>query len=96
MGCGSSQLNAENASTETAAQPDDSDELETHYPLHVMKISDFMALEKLRPHNELKAEGLVFALDLADLQSGIAVNFVSHQWLGWREADPAGDHLRTM
>ena len=31
------------------------------FPLHAMRMKDFLALDKLRPHNALKKEGLVVA-----------------------------------
>jgi hypothetical protein len=66
------------------------------FPLHAMKMKDFLALEKLRPHNALKREGLVVALDFDGAHKDAKLNFVSHQWLAYAEADPNGDHLKTM
>lgn len=64
--------------------------------MHVMRVSDFLALTELRPHQELVAQGLVVPLDVHGEHSGAIINFVSHQWLGFTTADPRGDHLRTM
>ena len=61
-----------------------------------MRMKDFLALEKLRPHNALKKEGLVVALDFDGAHKDAKLNFVSHQWLAYAEADPNGDHLKTM
>ena len=66
------------------------------FPLHAMRMKDFLALEKLRPHNALKKEGLVVALDFDGAHKDAKLNFVSHQWLAYAEADPNGDHLKTM
>ena len=66
------------------------------FPLHAMRMKDFLALEKLRPHNALKKEGLVVALDFDGAHKDAKLNFVSHQWLAYAEADPNADHLRTM
>ena len=66
------------------------------FPLHAMRMKDFLALDKLRPHNALKKEGLVVALDFKGAHKDAKLNFVSHQWLAYAEADPNGDHLRTM
>ena len=65
------------------------------FPMHVMCMKDFLALEELRPHNELVKEGLVVPLD-TDRMRTEQINFVSHQWLGWKIADPENAHLRTM
>ena len=85
------------AAASTSLSPPDEDDLPMLFPMHVMKMSDFLGLKRLWPHNELKASGLVRSLRRQDLQSSKCyINFVSHQWLGNKEADPNGDHLRTM
>ena len=66
------------------------------YPMHAMRVRDFLALTMLAPHQELVSRGLVVALDLEGAHAGEMINFVSHQWLGYATADPRGDHLRTM
>lgn len=89
-----SEVKSEEAVAQAPSSQND-DELSMEYPLHVMKMSSFMSLEKMFPHNELKAMGLVVALD-RHAAADANINFVSHQWLGFEEADPQGDHLRTM
>jgi hypothetical protein len=79
--------------TDAAAPPPSEPE---GFPLHAMKMKDFLALDKLRPHNALKREGLVVALDFNGAHKDAKLNFVSHQWLAYAEADPNGDHLKTM
>ena len=66
------------------------------FPVHAMKMSDFLALEKLEPHNDLVNKGLVRPLDFAGADKNAILNFVSHQWLGYEEADPNSNHLSTM
>ena len=66
------------------------------FPVHAMKMSDFLALEKLEPHNDLVKKGLVRPLDFAGADKNAILNFVSHQWLGYEEADPNSNHLSTM
>ena len=66
------------------------------YPLHVMHVTDFQRLSELPPHQAAKRQGLVVALDLEGEHKGALINFVSHQWLGYKEADPDCAHLRTM
>mmetsp|Transcript_45837 Transcript_45837/g.105857 ORF Transcript_45837/g.105857 Transcript_45837/m.105857 type:complete len:183 (+) Transcript_45837:59-607(+) len=63
------------------------------FPMFVMLVDDFLKLEKLLPHNELRADGLVFPVEEDDMRW---VHFISHQWTGLREADPRGSHLKTM
>lgn len=79
-----------------SAYEDASPLLEMQYPLYCMKMSDFLALDTLLPHNGLRERGLVVPLDLEGEHAGAHVQFVSHQWLGFTVADPNGDHLRTM
>ncbi len=66
------------------------------FPLYAMPVAEFMKLERLEPHNKLLRDGLVKALDFAGEHRGADLNFVSHQWLGFREADPDCAHLQTM
>ena len=66
------------------------------FPVHAMKMSDFLALERLEPHNVLVEKGLVRPLDFAGADRNAILNFVSHQWLGYGEADPNSNHLSTM
>ena len=72
------------------------DEQENIFPAHAMKMSDFLTLKKLEPHNVLVKKGLVRPLDFTGADRDVSLNFVSHQWLGYTEADPNGDHLSTM
>lgn len=64
------------------------------FPMHVMRMKDFLALTELRSYNELVREGLVVSHEAFD--DGEYVNFISHQWLGWDIADPQKVHLETM
>ncbi len=72
------------------------DAKENLYPLHAMRMADFLALTVLEPHNALVAKGLVVALDFDGEHKGANLNFVSHQWLAYAEADPECAHLHTM
>ena len=72
------------------------DAKENLYPLHAMRMADFLALTVLEPHNALVAKGLVVALDFDGEHKGANLNFVSHQWLAYAEADPECAHLYTM
>lgn len=69
---------------------------EASYPLYAMPMATFMSLERLPPHNELREKGLVKALDFGGEHRNAALNFISHQWLGFSEADPQSVHLKTM
>ena len=66
------------------------------FPLYAMRMADFLTLDDLLPHNELRAKGLVVPLDIDGVHKGQAINFCSHQWLGLKVADPGQVHLRTM
>ena len=78
-----------------ASQPD-TEANSSLYPLHAMRMADFLALTCLEPHNALVAKGLVVALDFKGEHAGVRLNFISHQWLGYAEADPECAHLHTM
>ena len=47
------------------------------FPMYVMRVSDFLRLERLTTHNELLRRGLLRRLDDHDLEAH--VHFVSHQ-----------------
>jgi len=64
------------------------------FPMYVMRMSDFLALDRLQPHNECMRLGLLVQIEADDAHS--SCNFVSHQWCGLLHADPDGAHLRTM
>ena len=66
------------------------------YPMYAMRVVDFLALERMLPHQELQARGLVVPLDMDAEHEPARVHFISHQWLGFRTADPHGVHLRCM
>jgi len=42
-----------------------------------MRMSDFLALKHLEPHNELVAKQLVLPLDFHGEHRGVSLNFVS-------------------
>ena len=65
-------------------------------PLYAMRMRDFLELTRLEPHNTLAAKGLVVPVDFSGEHRGERLNFVSHQWLAYAEADPEGAHLKTM
>ena len=54
------------------------------------------ALEAMLPHEEMKARGLVVPLSMHGEHKLERVHFISHQWLGFRNAAPQGGHLRCM
>jgi hypothetical protein len=70
--------------------------MEMKYPMHCMKMSDFLQLTMLEAHNGLVERGLVVPLNFDGKHAGVEIQFVSHQWLGYTVADPNGDHLKTM
>ena len=70
--------------------------LSCKYPMYAMRVVDFLALERMLPHQELQARGLVVPLDMDAEHEPACVHFISHQWLGFRTADPHGVHLRCM
>ena len=63
-------------------------EPKTGFPLYAMRMRDFLELTRLEPHNTLAAKGLVVPVDFSGEHRGERLNFVSHQWLAYAEADP--------
>ncbi len=67
-----------------------------YYPMYALRVTDFLALEAMLPHEEMKARGLVVPLSMHGEHKLERVHFISHQWLGFRNAAPQGGHLRCM
>jgi len=61
-------------------------------PCVLMKASDFVKQEALRPHEELRDKNLLLFVDtmamLSDSVSDKCTVFFSHQWCGWSDPDP--------
>jgi len=59
----------------------------------------FVAMARLVPHEQCRDKLLVFD-SVADVAAAMARGdvfcFISHQWLGWSEADPKGVHFAAM
>ena len=70
--------------------------LRLEFPMYALPMKEFLSLEHLQPHNWLKKHGLLVQLDLHGEHADCNINFVSHQWLGYAEADPDKAHLHTM
>eukprot|EP00928_Gymnodinium_smaydae_P095841 TRINITY_DN8323_c0_g5_i1.p1 TRINITY_DN8323_c0_g5~~TRINITY_DN8323_c0_g5_i1.p1 ORF type:complete len:539 (-),score=79.80 TRINITY_DN8323_c0_g5_i1:171-1787(-) len=66
--------------------------IEMEFPMYVMTMETFLSLDVMQPYAELKARGLVFPWKP---EHG-AVNFLSHEWLGFGHPDPDGVQLRCM
>jgi hypothetical protein len=64
--------------------------------MYALRVADFLALEAMLPHEEMKARGLVVPLSMHGEHKLERVHFISHQWLGFRNAAPQGGHLRCM
>jgi hypothetical protein len=64
--------------------------------MYAMRVADFLALEAMLPHQEMNARGLVVPLSMDGEHKHERVHFISHQWLGFLNADPQGVHLRCM
>ena len=90
MGCSSSKP------AEPVAAQDQAQDCGAAFPLHAIRMKDFLLLQTLEPHNTLVEKGLVVPVDFAGEHAGEQLNFVSHQWLAYAEADPKGAHLTTM
>ena len=61
--------------------------------MYVLRIADFMSLEKLEPHQTLLAKGVL--VEWVPEMEGKVI-FVSHEWLSYTHADPDGVQLRSL
>ena len=62
------------------------------YPMHVISVHDFLALEAIEPHQTLLAKGLLKQWD----ESMTKIFFLSHQWTSFNHPDASGDQLRSF
>jgi len=60
-----------------------------HFPIYTLPMENFQALEVMMTHEELRE-------DLIQPEDDEVVHFISHEWLGFKHADPDGVQLRTM
>jgi len=73
-----------------------------HFPLNVIRASDFLRMEKLMIYEDVRRTGQHEVHDLvADAQKyfgagGQRLIFLSHQWLSFDEPDPNGVQYRVM
>ena len=86
----------EHATADPPEEPGEAEPETAGFPLYAMRMRDFLELTRLEPHNTLAAKGLVVPVDFSGEHRGERLNFVSHQWLAYAEADPEGAHLKTM
>ena len=63
-----------------------------YYPMYMLPIAALLSMDKLRPHQEIKAQLRVY--DHASMEGKVI--FVSHQWLGWSEPDPNNAQLEAL
>ena len=77
--------------TEAKAHDPAKEAMPAQFTMYGCRIRDFLGLETLLPHNELRDRGLV-----SEIPTGASVNFISHQWLGYKNADPEGSYTKTM
>ena len=61
-----------------------------YYPMYMLPFTALLSMDKLRPHQEIKAQLRVY--DHATMEGKVI--FVSHQWLGWSEPDPNNENRR--
>lgn len=63
------------------------------YPMYVIATAELLKLERMLPHQELLSSG-VLTKWTPEMQGRVIC--VSHQWLGYSEPDPRGEHLDTL
>lgn len=62
------------------------------YPMHVVKVRDFLQMTEAEPHQALRARGVAAPYN----SEAAAAIFVSHQWCGLRHPDPDFAQLRVL
>ncbi|CAE7713501.1 Btbd11 [Symbiodinium sp. CCMP2456] len=62
------------------------------FPMYTVPLEDVLKMRAVRPHEELKAHGV---LVMYDVGLGNAA-FVSHQWIGGRHPDPHCEQLQVL
>ncbi|CAE8630002.1 unnamed protein product [Polarella glacialis] len=62
------------------------------FPMYVVRLSDFLEMKAVLPHEELKAQGL---LVLYTQQLGPAL-FISHQWCRSHHPDPDFEQMKVL
>ncbi|CAE8658755.1 unnamed protein product [Polarella glacialis] len=62
------------------------------FPMYVVRMSDFLKMKAVLPHEELKAQGL---LVLYTKQLGAAL-FISHQWCRSHHPDPDFEQMKVL
>ena len=79
-------------SLEACREPDCNGVHQCSFPMYVVKVSDFLAMEGVpEPHHVLQQKGL-----LQEWQPGMFVIFISHQWLGAKSPDPSGQQVAVL
>ena len=66
-------------------------ELPMEYGMWVMSVSDFLSMETLVPHQNLKTDGKLF-----EYTPGRPCFFLSHQWLSFKHPDPLQEQVKTF
>jgi hypothetical protein len=76
-----------------AATPKSKLVLPMHYGMYVMSLENFLSMEGLPPHQQLKREGKLMEWT-EDLDRPVL--FLSHQWLSFKHPDPLLEQVRTF
>ena len=63
------------------------------YPMYLMPMPTLLAFEKMAAHQALEAEGKLVKYTS---ETRGRVVFISHQWLGHKHPDPAGEQLDVL
>lgn len=76
-------------------QPDCGDDTEyasdLHYDMFVVSVPNLLEMEEMLPHQVLLQKNL-----LESWKPSMRVIFISHEWLGYRHADPKGDQFKVL
>jgi ankyrin repeat protein len=65
-----------------------------YYKMYLISVPDLLKLERLLPHQQMKAKGLLH--EWTEEMDDKKVLFVSHEWLAWDQPDPEAEQLRVL
>ena len=64
------------------------------YPMYVVPIKNFLAMDGWVPHQEALKNGTVCKYDAEKMEGKVI--FISHQWSGWLFPDPKLEQMSTL
>ena len=67
-----------------------------NFPMWLISVENFLALNEIEPHQVLKRKGQLVALHDSELAQSGPVFFLSHQWTSFTQPNPGNEQLKSM